>query len=268
MLADISPSARTAIIDHIHAETKSIGIRGVRIYSDIDDTLYCTLHDRRYPRGTTYPGVVQLLAEIAAGPAAVTAPDAPGEVIFVTARPTAVGGVVERLTKQTLRARGVPRACVLTGDTRHMIGARIVTKKLELIERHACDVYPEDDVVFLGDSGQQDAAVAAGLAARLPGRIRATLIHDVVLLPNLQRASQLEANVRFFQTYAAAAAEAFQLGLIGAAALQRVCAAAVSEHNAVLFTSEAQRTQADAVLARDLALVEKVTRDATPRAAN
>ena len=62
---DISEELRVKLLAHI--EEQALGLneaknshnsaKPVKVLSDIDDTIFCALHDRRYPRRSVYPGV-------------------------------------------------------------------------------------------------------------------------------------------------------------------------------------------------------------------
>lgn len=56
----------------------------VKVFSDIDDTLFPNYHDVSYPNGTLYPGVLAFYAAVLAGRQELGQP--PGQLVFVTAR--------------------------------------------------------------------------------------------------------------------------------------------------------------------------------------
>ena len=52
---------RDRILAHLAAEAATVSPGKAKVLSDIDDTVFCALHDDRYPKGTLYPGVLALL---------------------------------------------------------------------------------------------------------------------------------------------------------------------------------------------------------------
>ena len=62
---DISEELKKKILRHIEEQALELNqakdshnnAKPVKVLSDIDDTIFCALHDRRYPRHSVYPGV-------------------------------------------------------------------------------------------------------------------------------------------------------------------------------------------------------------------
>lgn len=245
---------RAEILEHFAREGAAGGARRrLKVLSDIDDTFYANWKDRRFPPKTVYPGVLQLYRELDRG--AGDEPDREGDLTFVSARPGDRAGLVERATLASLRERGVPAATMLAGSLTRLVGnARIARGKLESFEEYR-QLYPEYAFVFLGDSGQGDAAFGARLMADHGASVLAVLIHDVVATPAAEREEHRRRNVRFFDTYVGAALVGFELGLIRAEGLGRVAAAAREELEAIAFESPADREARRAELAADLARV-------------
>lgn len=72
---DISDDLKLTILQHIKEEAALLTTqqqikqtpKPIKVLSDIDDTIFCAVHDRRYPRNSVYPGVKALLDEIEIG---------------------------------------------------------------------------------------------------------------------------------------------------------------------------------------------------------
>ena len=78
------------IVAHI-AETQGSQKLGVKVLTDVDDTIYANLVDDRYPKKTFYPGVLELYDAIKKEP--FTLDWIP--VTTLSARPNPVGGTLE-----------------------------------------------------------------------------------------------------------------------------------------------------------------------------
>lgn len=119
----------------------------MKILSDVDDTLYSSLFDESFPRGTIYPGVLSFQRAL---------DDHnfdSGEIAFLTARPEGVKGIVRQMTKNHLASLGVDMklAAVLSGSFKNFIGnENIAKKKFENFVIFQ-SIYPEYDFIFLGD---------------------------------------------------------------------------------------------------------------------
>jgi len=140
--------------------------KGLRVVSDIDDTLYSSLHDHRYARGTIYPGVLELLSQLS-----------PYPPIFLTARPELSASLFERITHRQLRRYGIEGATVLSGNLPGLFGhQRMANQKARTLTQYI-ELYPEFRFLFLGDSGQGDMALSQKLLERNPPPIERALIH-------------------------------------------------------------------------------------------
>ena len=246
---------RNAIVQHIQREAARTPGGTRKVMSDIDDTFYANYKDARYPKKTVYPGVRQFYRELGRSPAGD-----PPEVgpVFITARPDVREGVVENLTQKTLRDHGIDTGVVLTGDLTHLVGnSAIADKKYENFNGYQ-QLYPENNFVFVGDSGQGDALLGDHLRAQNADRVDAAFIHDVNQPPlgAADRARWAQKGVYFFDTYVGAATAAFQHGLIDAGALRRVIAVTQTEMDAVSFSSDSQRADRQADLARDISAAQ------------
>lgn len=224
----LSPADRKAVLAHIAAEAASDPSHDLRILCDIDDTVKAMLHDDRYPRGTVYPGVIELLRALDAGRAAE--PSRPGDLTFVTARPEGPRGLIEQYTRNGLAGLGLPPHAVLGGSFLNLFTkSSIKARKLQNFERER-SLFPECRFVFLGDSGQADAQVGAEMLRRGPEFVVTVLIHEVVPVTGAKRAALEEAGVRFHESYDRAATIALELGLIDRAGRDAVVRAVDETH--------------------------------------
>lgn len=129
-------------------------------------------------------------------------------------------------------------------------------KKLANIERFL-SLYPEADMVWVGDSGQGDVAVGMALiqqARALRKPPPPVFIHDVVPSKALQRPKTpteerqrlKREGILVFDSYVEAAMLAQQLGLITPQQAHRVADAAVAEIDACLFAPTDAEAAAEA----------------------
>lgn len=212
---------RQDVLDHFAREVPPADASvGLKILSDIDDTVWAAIHDDRYPKGMPYPGYEAFVRALDAGHAAQ--PDDPGDLTFITARPWDPSGWVEGYTRNALSHLDIPQHSVLTGSI-----FKLVTKvgmkegKLANFERYR-GLFPEADVVFLGDSGQADIEVGLGMIAFDKNAVKAVFIHDVVATAPERRTDLAAQGVWLVDTYAGAALKARELGLITAEACDEV----------------------------------------------
>lgn len=206
---------REAVLAHIAAEAADAPSHDLRILCDIDDTIKAMLHDSRYPRGTVYPGVIELLKALDKGRAAQ--PSRPGDLTFVTARPEGPKGLIEQYTRNGLSGLGLPPHAVLGGSIFNLFTKKsIKARKLQNFERER-SLFPECRFVFLGDSGQADAHVGAEMLRRGPDFVVAVLIHEVVEVTGALRARLEAAGIRFHTAYDDAARIMHRLDLIDTA---------------------------------------------------
>lgn len=208
----LSPGDRGAVLAHIAAEAASAPSADLRILCDIDDTVKAMLHDDRYPRGTVYPGVVELLTALDNGRAAQ--PSRPGDLTFVTARPEGPKGLIEQYTRDALDGLGLPPHAVLGGSIFNLFTKQsIAARKLQNFEREH-SLFPECRFLFLGDSGQADAQVGAEMLRRGPDFVVTVLIHEVVPVTGVKRERLEQAGIRFHSSYDRAARILHELDLI------------------------------------------------------
>lgn len=199
-----SPELRTAIIEHFRnsaALPENLSERLVRVVSDIDDTLYSSLNDPRYPKGTLYKGVLELFAGIS---------DLPP--VFLTARPELVAAMFERLTHKQLRKYGLQAPTVLSGTLNGLMGhAAMAAQKARTLTSYVA-LYPEFRFIFFGDSGQGDMALSETLLVAESPVIERAFIHK---LSAEHRGAQTErTDIYLFNDYSEAAERAFELGYI------------------------------------------------------
>lgn len=225
--------------------------RGLRVISDVDDTLWANWKDARWPKKTVYPGVRAFYREVArrAGPRVERLP---GELVFLTARPRDRAGLVEEMTHATLRRLGIEGASVLSGALRRVISSgHIARGKLENFREYRL-LYPEDDLAFVGDSGQGDVAVAIAMREEAGDVVRGAFIHDVVATSDAERARLEGLGVDLFETYPGAAWVARSRGLLAEDAASRVARAAELELREVRFEDERLAAAIRALFERDL----------------
>ena len=250
----LSEGDRERVLAHFAAETQGRIVKDPKILSDIDDTVFCRLHDHRWPRGMIYPGVLALFEALDRG-----GDDEPfdlGDLTFVTARPADAWGLVETWSRATLHRAGVSRLSVLSGSFRALLTKdAMAIRKLENIARYR-RLFPEYQLVFLGDSGQGDVLVGERLIQVEAAAVRLVLIHDVVGTPEGVRAEHAAQGVHFHDTYVGAAALAFEHGLISRAGLLTVADEAVRGLEHTRWDTVAQRDAMRDFFERDLARVE------------
>ena len=233
------------ILGHIAREAGPA--QETKLLSDIDDTFYCNWKDTRFPKGTVYPGVRQYYKEMDAAP-----PGQPDDLTFVTARPDDRYGMIKNQTKKSLAQKGLREMVVLAGSVPSLFSNQLLAdKKFERMGQLR-QLYPEFQQVFTGDSGQGDALCGLKLNQADWPNYRATLIHDVVQSSPEERQRYREQRVYFFDTYAGAALEAHQLGLMSAQGAGRVGQAAADDFTKTAFASEQQRSDGLKELQADL----------------
>ncbi|GAA1179160.1 hypothetical protein GCM10009584_21130 [Ornithinimicrobium humiphilum] len=249
---EIDEDLRETLLEHFAEQAHVDPNSDLRVLCDIDDTVKCAIHDDRYPRGTIYPGVVELLQALDDG--AAEKPNRAGDLTFVTARPGGPRGLVERYTRNDLSTLGLPPHSVMGGSILNLhTKARMADRKILNMDRDR-QLFPECRMVFIGDSGQADAQVGAEMHRRDPDHIVATLLHNVTDLTREARAELAQDGVHAFDTYAGAAAHALRLGLIRAEQAQTVVEA-TRKGIAELELDAAQRERLERDLAADVEAV-------------
>lgn len=166
-----SADLRFDLIHHFQTQSLSGPLRhsaGLRVVSDIDDTIFSSLHDSRFKRGTIYPGVLELLSELS--------PYAP---VFLTARPELANSLFERVTHRQLTRYGLEGCTVLSGRLPGLLGHRRMAEQKARTLTQYCELYPEFRFIFIGDSGQGDMALSLSLLGRKPSPIERAFIHKL-----------------------------------------------------------------------------------------
>jgi len=251
----LDPEGRDTVLAHIAAQAVPLGSSGrreVKVLSDVDDTAVCSLRDTRYPSGTLYPGVLAFWAALDQGPDQL--PASVGDLAFLTARPGDGFGLIENRLRSMLRRRGVGPSSVLTGGFAHLFTREaMAAQKLDNIRRYTA-LYPEYDLVFVGDSGQGDAAVGEALRAGHAAVTAGVFVHDVTGTPPTVRDDWAQRGIWFFDTYVGAAVWARRAGLISLEWLGRIAEAAVADFQTIADWDDAdQRLAAWIRLDADLA---------------
>lgn len=253
---DLDAGARERVLAHIAAEARTHSVGDPKVLSDIDDTVFCKLRDRRWPRGILYPGVLALFESLDLGP--LEDPFDRGDLTFVTARPADAWGLVENWSRTALRNAGVSRLSVLSGNLRALVSKEaIASRKLENIE-HYRTLFPEYRLVFIGDSGQGDVLVAERLID-VPGTVRLALIHDVLGTPAGMRGHYAQRGIHFFDTYIGAGLTAYASGLISLPSLLRIANEAVVGFERTQWDSPEQRNRMKEMFERDLELLADIS---------
>lgn len=246
-----SADLRKEILDHVAREATAVHPDKAKVLSDIDDTVVSALHDRRFPRGVVYPGVLALFDALDRGPH--DAPFSTGDLTFVTARPGDVFGLVENHTRASLRKAGVSTSSVLTGGLLAlMTHDRMAGMKVENIS-HYHALFPEYRIVFLGDSGQGDIVVAEALRRDYSHVLDLVLIHDVVGMPDEEKERLRGLEIHVVDTWIAGATLAQARGLVSGTGVAQVGAEALRGLDAVTWASPDQERTTRALFERDLA---------------
>lgn len=194
------------IIAHFNTSLRE---RRVKVLTDVDDTLFANLvdADKRYKKGTVYPGVVEFYQSLGQEPAAETGIP----ITTLSARPNLLIGPseedtlrdVRKLTQDRLRPSGQSGKLVSSSlgtlrtlireqnkDVFNRVIARLPVNNENRIGQvkfancqHFAAVYPEYRYVFVGDSGQGDPLTAQLLTQGVPATGTSlpitTFIHDL-----------------------------------------------------------------------------------------
>jgi len=180
---------------------------GIKVLSDVDDTMYASLIDERYPRDSKkkalYPGVLEFYDSSKHEP--FDLPVIP--VTTLSAQPNPVAGKLEEASLQGLVKLSGGKLCPsalsgalvsaaagtvetvlraeldpLSDKIPHGQEEKIGEVKFENFSRFS-SVYPEYRHVFVGDSGQADALTAQLMVTQQStegtSRVVTTFIHDL-----------------------------------------------------------------------------------------
>lgn len=245
------PGIRAEILDHIAEQAADVDTGESKVLCDIDDTVLCALHDRRYPRGTIYPGILALLEALDRGPD--DDPCSTGDLTFVTARPGDALGLIENHTRATLRRAGVATHSVLTGTLAALVTHDLMAgQKIANID-HYRQLFPEYRKLFIGDSGQGDIRVGELLLERFGHVVDIVVIHDVVATPDEERARLAAADIHLVDTYVGAARLMHDRGLIHRVGLDKVVAESYAAVDSIEWDSPEQRAAILSLIDRDAA---------------
>lgn len=238
---------RTRILDHIQHQAEKLP--EAKILSDIDDTIFCKLHDKRYPSGTVYPGALAFLEALDRGPD--DDPASMGDITFVTARPMDFWGLLENHSRASLKQAGVADLSVMSGSLFALVSKDAMAgKKVENVS-HYIQLYPEYRMTFMGDSGQGDVLVGEKLWELYPDLMDAVFIHDVVGTGQQERDAHAQHLIWFHDTYVGAAGKAKELGLISAHGLAEVVKEAREALETIEWEDDEQRRRVVELFDRD-----------------
>jgi len=210
---------RNAIIEHMRVQAEVVrrevnGYFGVKIMSDIDDTLYASGgkfpygSDANYPHHTIYPGILALYRAIDMASRRETSRLGQVNVVFLTARPHIYKDVGFGKTRREFERLVTDEATV---QKMHELPTLLAGSALSAVTAFICGIFPcrcdwtyvggykfnqfqrfqqiyeEYDFIFSGDDGQGD--LYAGLKMieadqerrndNTQSRLRAVLIHEV-----------------------------------------------------------------------------------------
>ena len=218
---------RGSLLQHFQEAGQLPSPRPMRVVSDIDDTILCRLHDDRYPKGVTYPGVVQLFAELGGG------------VTFLSARPGDRAGVYETITISMLQERGFTDFTLLHGSLIELRSTESMAegKYRNLVQYR--ELYPEYTFVIFGDSGQRDVDFAARVLREFPEDVLAAYIHQ--LSPEPAAGEPVE-GLLHVETWAHAALDAYRKGWLTEEAAGRVVRASREALDTMDFEEEERAT--------------------------
>lgn len=195
---------RDRIIGHFRKTAEQVGIIGIKVLSDVDDTMYANLVDTRYPKGTFYPGVLEFYDSLKHEPFELRAIP----LTTLSARPNPIAGKLEEASLNRLVELTKGRLCpsALSGALVSSTAGTVETvlrsrEELDLLSDEIphdqeekigevkfknfssfSELYPEYRYVFVGDSGQADALTAQRMltkASKGTTRVVATFIHNL-----------------------------------------------------------------------------------------
>ncbi len=242
---------RLSILKHIWKESKNTKNYGLKFFSDIDDTIYANLKDKRFPQKTIYPGVTTFYRELNKAALPVDKYKM-NHLVFITARPEDRVGAVENTTHKMLIKAGFLPSVILTGDLPHFFTAEDMFKeKMDNLRRYA-NIYPEYFHIFIGDSGQGDIKVAEALRKEFPQKCPIALIHQINSIPQKTIAQYAQAKIYFFQTFVGAANIAYYHKLISKTSLKTVIDQAINDFKKIKFETKADRQARAKELQKDI----------------
>jgi Phosphatidate phosphatase APP1, catalytic domain len=243
-------SHREKVLKHFAEQAKHASEKWhlIKFLSDIDDTLYATLHDSSFPVDTVYPGIMAIYRAAQAGhlksnPAEV---DNFHNLAFLTARPK----LIEAFTRKTLLTKDIKGAVALSGTARALLSHdKMAAKKLDNFKAYH-SLFPECKFVFVGDSGQGDVTLAQEMV-KLPGikdSVVLTGAHDVrdesdkAHTSASERESLLEKGVVIFDSYVEFAVKLEKKGVISKGSLAFVAERTAEVLRTIKYSTKAQAT--------------------------
>lgn len=238
VLHDIdNDSLRNELLQHIDEASPTWAETGqpyIKLLSDVDDTLYASLHDSRFPKGTLYPGILELHQALQRSSEKNS--NSLASLTLLTARPRDAMGVVERLTQRQLRGKGMSSVTVLGGSffalRSHGAMAQRKLENFSLYQR----LFPEFDFVFIGDNGQGDLSLGEMMLDLYPKRMSSVYIHDVKQTGSSHDHNQLH----YFGSYLEMAIDLCQQGLLSLEDCERVSVASTRDLNNTAFSNSLQ----------------------------
>lgn len=181
---------------------KTEGVQGVKVLSDVDDTMYANLVDIRYPKGTVYPGVLEFYRALSKEPfkhngvpltTLSARPNSTGRLEEDSINgimkksdtelcPTALSGEVTSSFLGTLETWMRSLFSNSNDTVSHRNEDKIGEVKFKNFVEYS-QVYPEYEYVFVGDSGQADSITATKMVLNgheeWTDRVLIAFIHDL-----------------------------------------------------------------------------------------
>lgn len=239
---------RDEILDHFAQSSSLEGRKEAKILSDIDDTAIARIHEKRYPKDAVIPGILAFFEALDVGPD--DEPVSRGDLTFVTARPSDALGLMKSESRKTLTDAGLTDLSIMTGSWFDILTHdSMAAKKVENIGHYA-KMFPEYDLVFLGDSGQGDITVAEKIRESYRDVVPAAFIHNVTDMGDDERTKLAEQGIWLVDTYIDAAAKALELGLISAKGAALVVEESVAALDELPWDSASQEKNARALIAQ------------------
>jgi phosphatidate phosphatase APP1 len=161
LFSAIPQPCRGAILSHFEAEAADVRLgtrpKPIKVLSDIDDTLFSSFLDKRYPKHIVYPGVRQFFAELTRDNASLSAAAAASHPTGVT--PSSVdrgrGEVAAAITTATAVSEGLKdlhgRVASMVAQAEADAAARIAG--VDISDERVDD---DDDVANTKDAARQD----------------------------------------------------------------------------------------------------------------
>jgi len=218
----VPANVKDALLKHFAEDAaKRTGPRPVKVLSDIDDTLFCSLFDHSFPSACTYPGMTKLYDSIDKGE---TATEAQGDLVFLTARPPGPLGSFRNYTYNMLRSKGVNIPFSMLNGTlmTALTNDGMARMKFQNFQEFRT-LYPEYSFVFLGDSGQGDIMLGQKMMDSIKDQTTVknpveilVMIHDIREKNGNprhspeRRAELLKEGIHIFDSYVTAAIIAFR----------------------------------------------------------